>query len=271
MRLGLRLLQSTGGLVLAGVLLWSACVEKSTSSYNSFAPVLDAVGPQSVVEGEVLQFWIHATDPQGDSLILSASNLPANASLVDSGNGAGYFTFQANLNQAGNYQVLISASDGVNVSSQSVEITVLDADKYSITNYVAAPGDTGIIVDINLHNVEPIAGAQLRIVYDSTRLMLSDTPYLKPGRADQMDNYILGSNPDPGEITFAMFPNIGQIGVIAAGDGPILQLLFDVKPTATSGNSQLKFESEGYSINALSDTLGTLIIPQLENGTFTVQ
>lgn len=185
MRFGVRFLQSTAGLVFAGVLLWSACTKIPTD--GGYQP------------------------PNQNPNILNLSNATASA------------------------------------------------------------GDTGVVIDVNLHNVEPMAGAQLRIVYDSTRLKLSDTPYLKPSRADQMGNYILGSNPDPGEITFAMFPNIGQTGMIAAGDGPILQLLFDVKPTATSGNSQLGFESEGYSINALSDTLGVLIIPQLENGSFTVQ
>jgi hypothetical protein len=139
----------------------------------------------------------------------------------------------------------------------------------SLSNASGAPGDTGIIVDVNLHNVEPMAGAQMRIVYDAGRLQPSDTPFLKPSRASQMDFYA-GTFSNPGVITFAM-AWFSQKGIIDVGDGPVLQLLFDVKSTAVSGASALSFQNEGSQINALSDTLGTLIFPQLQNATFTVQ
>lgn len=139
----------------------------------------------------------------------------------------------------------------------------------SLSSATAAPGDTGVVIDVNLHNVEPVAGAQLRIVYDSLRLTPSDTRYLKPARAIQMDFYA-GNFDNPGVITFAM-SWFSQKGSIAIGDGPILQLLFDVKSTAAAGASSLRFENQGNNINALSDTLGTLIFPQLQNSTFTVQ
>ncbi len=139
----------------------------------------------------------------------------------------------------------------------------------SLGNASGAPGDTGILVDVNLHNVEPMAGAQLRIVYDSNRLQPSDTPYLKPSRASQMDFYN-GNFSSAGVIIFAM-SWFSQKGIIDVGDGPILQLIFDVKSTAPPGASALSFENQGNYINALSDTLATLIFPQLQNSTFTVQ
>ena len=142
----------------------------------------------------------------------------------------------------------------------------------SLSNASGAPGDTGIIVDVNLHNVEPIAGAQLRITYNVNVLQPSDTPYLKPTRADQMDFYA-GNFNTPGVVTFAT-SWFTQKGVIAIGDGAILQLIFDVKPGASVGTSSLRFESDATlptEDNALSDTTGTkLIVPQVQNGTFTV-
>ena len=190
MRLGVRLLQSTAGLVLAGVLLWSACIKTPTDG--------------------------------GD--------------------------YQPPPNQNPN---ILSLSSGT-----------------------ASAGDTGVVIDVNLHNVEPIAGVALSIVYDSTVLKPSDTPYLKPARASQMDNY-QGNFSTPGVVKFVMLSFSNPPGRIDVGDGPILQLLFDVKPTAPASASQIRFVNDSNpppEDNQLSDTTGThLIIPQLENGTFTVQ
>ena len=144
----------------------------------------------------------------------------------------------------------------------------------NLSNATASASDTGVVVDVNLHNVEPIAGVALSIVYDSTVLKPSDTPYLKPARASQMDNY-QGNFSTPGVVKFVMLSFSNPPGRIDVGDGPILQLLFDVKPTTPASASQIRFVNDSNpppEDNQLSDTTGTrLIIPQLENGTFTVQ
>ncbi|MGB7062527.1 MAG: Ig-like domain-containing protein [Candidatus Zixiibacteriota bacterium] len=90
-------------------------------------PVLDSIGPQSVVEGDTLEFRIQARDADGDSIILHASDLPLNAGLVDSGNGAGLFNFTPGFVQAGVYYVAFIASDGSAADSGVVEITVMEA------------------------------------------------------------------------------------------------------------------------------------------------
>jgi len=89
-------------------------------------PVLDSIGPQTVAEGSNLTFRVHASDMDGDSLILTAANLPANATLFDSGNGAGSFSFNPDFSQAGNYNVIFVASDMVLADTDSVAITVSD-------------------------------------------------------------------------------------------------------------------------------------------------
>ncbi|NIO76185.1 MAG: hypothetical protein GTN69_09980, partial [Armatimonadetes bacterium] len=90
------------------------------------APVLDSIGSQVVTEGETLEFRIYASDPDMDSIILSALDVPANAAFVDSGNGAGSFVFTPDFTQAGSYTVTFLASDGALADTEVVEITVTE-------------------------------------------------------------------------------------------------------------------------------------------------
>ena len=88
------------------------------------APLLDSIGAKTVAEGSNLTFRVHSSDVDGDSLILTAANLPANATLFDSGNGAGSFSFNPDYTQAGLFTVIFRASDSVQVDSEIVDITV---------------------------------------------------------------------------------------------------------------------------------------------------
>ncbi len=86
-------------------------------------PVLATIGPKAFDEGDTLEFRISATDPDGIIPILSVTTvLPANASFVDSGNGAGSFRFQAGL-----YQINFRASDGLLNDNENVIIQVREA------------------------------------------------------------------------------------------------------------------------------------------------
>ncbi len=88
------------------------------------APVLDSIGPKAVAEASNLTFRVHSSDIDGDSLILTALNLPANAIFIDSGNGAGSFSFNPDYSQAGLYSVTFKSTDGVITDSEIVNITV---------------------------------------------------------------------------------------------------------------------------------------------------
>ena len=155
--------------------------------------------------------------------------------------------------------------------------TIPDPNILSLSSASGSPGDTGIIVNVNLHNVIPIGAVALLMAFDSTVLTPSDTWFLKPARASTMSVYN-GSFPDAGSIRFAMlpFPNPpNPLGRIEIGDGPILQLLFDVKPSAASGTTQIRFIDDPATPNPdnqLSDTSGyQVIFPQLQNSSFFVQ
>jgi len=96
----------------------------------------------SVDEGKVLTLQVQASDPNGDIVTLSASNLPNNAIFIGS---TGTLTFAPNYNQAGIYQVTFTASDGQLSTSKTIPITVNDV----------PTGGTGQPIELTLQ-VDPV-------------------------------------------------------------------------------------------------------------------
>ena len=90
-------------------------------------PVLDSIGPKTVMEGDILEFRIHARDEDEDPIILDTLNVPSNATFIDSGNGAGSFTFAPDYTQSGTYYVTFIASDTAGLAdSEQVTIEVFE-------------------------------------------------------------------------------------------------------------------------------------------------
>jgi hypothetical protein len=108
------------------------------------APVLASVGPQMVDEGVELVIHLTATDPDGDTPIISSSTLPTNAMLVDSGNGAAAFHFAPSYLQSGVYDIWFRALDpGTAGDSELVQITVIDVPQSGLwTATIHAQGTT---------------------------------------------------------------------------------------------------------------------------------
>jgi hypothetical protein len=76
-----------------------------------------------------LSVTVEAEDPDGDSLTLSASNLPDGASWVQTGNSA-TLSWTPTRKQVGVYQVGITASDGDLSNSQAISISVYQGGKW---------------------------------------------------------------------------------------------------------------------------------------------
>ncbi len=110
-----------------GQLVDSEIVAITVIDAGNQRPVLATIGNRAVQEGNTLQFRLSATDGDGTIPTLAAFTVPANAIFVDSANGAGSFTFSPNFNQAGVYNVLFVASDGLLADSENVQITVGEA------------------------------------------------------------------------------------------------------------------------------------------------
>ncbi|MGH8003233.1 MAG: Ig-like domain-containing protein, partial [Limisphaerales bacterium] len=93
------------------------------------APVLDPVGSQTIMEGQLLQFRISASDLDLAVPVLTALNLPTGAAFLDSANGAGSFAWTPDFAQAGGYNVLFISLDGLLADSELVSITVNEFDR----------------------------------------------------------------------------------------------------------------------------------------------
>lgn len=105
----------------------------STTTPNS-APVLDPIGNQSVDEGQLLTFTVTATDPDtGDTLIFSANNVPAGASINAT---SGVFTWMPDFDDAGSYPgveiVVTDNGSPAASSSETITITVNDVNRAPI-------------------------------------------------------------------------------------------------------------------------------------------
>ncbi|MDO8748652.1 MAG: putative Ig domain-containing protein [Candidatus Omnitrophota bacterium] len=85
-------------------------------------PVLGAIGNKSGIENSTLTFTVIASDPDGDTLIYSSSNLPAGATFNAS---TGVFSWTPGLSQAGSYPaVRFTVTDGNLTDSEDITITV---------------------------------------------------------------------------------------------------------------------------------------------------
>ncbi len=110
-----------------GTLADSEVVAITVNEAGNQRPVLAAIGPRSVTEGQNLTFNISGTDPDLTTPTFAAANIPLNASLVDNGNGTATFTFDPDYVQAANYLVTFIATDGTLADSEVVIITVNEA------------------------------------------------------------------------------------------------------------------------------------------------
>ncbi len=99
-------------------------------------PTLAAIGNRLVDEGANLTFGVSATEPDGDTLILSAVNAPANALFTDNFDGSGIFSFDPDFTQAGIYNVTVIASDGFLADSEVVQITVNEVNRAPILSTI---------------------------------------------------------------------------------------------------------------------------------------
>jgi hypothetical protein len=78
----------------------------------------------TVSEGDTVNHNVSAIDPDGDSVSLSASDTPAFAIFTDNGDGTGTFVISPDFNDAGEYTVTVTATDGALNDSDTFKIKV---------------------------------------------------------------------------------------------------------------------------------------------------
>jgi len=85
-------------------------------------PIFAPIGNRYILEQQNLSFAVSATDPDGDDLTYSAFNLPDGAGFEPL---AQVFDWTPTVGQAGKYFVTFYVSDGIEVNSETVTITVI--------------------------------------------------------------------------------------------------------------------------------------------------
>ncbi len=90
------------------------------------APELSNPGPKNVIEGSAVIFSVAATDPDGDSTVLSVTNLPSGATF---NSGTGVFNWTPSNSQSGIYTpTFTAADDGAPIESSSVDVVITVGD-----------------------------------------------------------------------------------------------------------------------------------------------
>jgi hypothetical protein len=120
------------------------------------SPVLDSIGPKTVNEGETLQFRVHATDVDSDSLVITAAPLPLHSTFYDSGNGAGVFTFSPDYYQAGSKSIYFTVSDLVSSDYEQVLITIVNvAQPPTLDSIGPRSVQEGNVLTFRIHATDP--------------------------------------------------------------------------------------------------------------------
>ncbi len=95
---------------------------------ENIPPILNPIGPRTVVEGAELNFTVSGSDPDGPAPALSISNGPVGAELVDNHDGTGVFTYTPDFFGSQRLEsVTFKAYDGISVTKEVVLIQVYDA------------------------------------------------------------------------------------------------------------------------------------------------
>jgi len=85
------------------------------------SPVFEPVGSKQTVEGQKLEFFVKATDPDGDALTYFTSQLPTGASFDPN---TRLFSWTPAYGQMGFYLVTFKATDGSQIGETGVAISV---------------------------------------------------------------------------------------------------------------------------------------------------
>ncbi|MGB5138681.1 MAG: tandem-95 repeat protein, partial [Candidatus Zixiibacteriota bacterium] len=250
-----------------GSLADSETVAITVNNVN-LAPVLAAIGPQAVAEGANLAFGVSATDADAQVPVLTALNVPTNASFTDNGNGAGSFVFDPDFTQSGVFNVTFIASDGVLADSEVVAVTVSDVNR--------AP----VLAAIGPQNLDE--GANLSFVVSATDLD-GATPTLTTVNLPLNAGFTDNGN---GTGSFSFDPDFTQSGIynvtIIASDGSLADsevvaitvnnvnqapALASIGPRSVSEGDNLNFNISATDFDANIPTLSAQNVPA--NATFT--
>jgi uncharacterized protein with beta-barrel porin domain len=140
------------------------------------APVLAAIGSQTVVEGETLSIPLNATDPDpNDTLAFSQSGLPAFCSLTDNGDGTGAIVCNPVSGDAGTSSVTVTVTDDGDPPSSDEETfnIVVEGAAAPIVSVIAA-GSAGVAISVD--DTDGLDGETIQVTGSATDPEDGDLP-----------------------------------------------------------------------------------------------
>lgn len=206
-------------------------------------PVIEPIDDVEVGEGGHLSVPISASDPNGEIPALSADGVPDNATFQDNENGWAAFIFDPSFDQAGDYMITVSATDGVNTVTETFTVTVIDRDPSEVNGTPVVSGP-----DI----VEAVEGEQVRAWVNATDP--EDDPIELT--AQHLPEGALFEELGPGVSRITWTPSFEQAGIYRSairasdpGGYTLHQFLFDVEdvprnPEITVAGATTIFELE---------------------------
>jgi PKD repeat protein len=205
------------------------------------APSLDQIEPQSVDEGNLLTFTLSGSDPDEDALTYSAGILP-NGAVFDAGTRE--FTWTPAFDQAGQYTVAFTVSDGALTRTRNAAITVNNVNR-------APVADAG--ADQLLHVIGSTVYLDGSQSYDDDGDVLTyqwsfvskpaGSSATLAGATTESPTFIADKN---GEYTIQL---LLSDGTVTSTPDTITCSFLNVKPVADAGASQSAILSETVSLD----------------------
>ncbi|MBI5867791.1 MAG: T9SS type A sorting domain-containing protein [candidate division Zixibacteria bacterium] len=145
---------------ISGLLIWrpvliNGTITITTGGGNNPPSITSCPAPVTVSAGQLVQFAVPATDPDGNTVSLLATNLPTGASfspsnpVVGTGSATGNFSWVPTSSQTGNFTVSFQATDqpgGLSSGFCNVTITVTQPTG-NVAPVVICPSNTSYTVD----------------------------------------------------------------------------------------------------------------------------
>lgn len=222
-----------------GVNIVSQTVAVTVTNANDVAPVISSATSAAVVENQTVVLTVAATDAEGDTLTYSISG-GADAALFTINATTGEVRFAnapdheapADANGDNVYEVEVSASDGVNTVSQTVAVSVTNA------NDVAPVITSATTATVNENQTAALTVAATDAEGDAVTYSISGGT----------DAALFTINAATGEVSFASAPDY-EVAADANGDNT-----YDIEVTASDG------------VNATAQTLAITVANENDNG-----
>ena len=215
-------------------------------------PVLDAIGNRSVNEGQLLTFTVTASDPDGDALTYSASNLPSGANFNTTTH---VFSWTPAYGQAGSYpNVHFAVTDGSLSDSEDITITVnaAVARNLYVSHVSALPGGS-VTPAVSIDQAAGIARFEFDVGFDpasKTVASVSAGALLPKGWKVQY------SQPGPGVVRISGYNR--QNNELGPGSGNLAVITFQERADAPTGTTALTLGNVALS-NGAGGSIGPAV------------